>query len=89
MHAQSSNGAKRMFTHAEEENILIWKAIVMSKIYQLAVGHYSPHYRILYIEIKRIKKKVFKTKINEYKIILRLMKTLIGKLFSNTLFREL
>lgn len=37
MHAQSSNGAKRMFTHAQEENILlIWKAIVMSKIYQLS-----------------------------------------------------
>lgn len=40
MHAQSSNGApKRMFTHAEEENThssVLWKAIVMSKIYQLA-----------------------------------------------------
>lgn len=54
-------------------------------------GHYSPSCRILHKEIKKDKKKVLviKTKINEYEIILRLMKTLIGKLFSNILFREL
>jgi len=68
----------------------MWKAAVAWTIYQLATDTVVQLIEY-YIKKGQGKKRVlgFMNKISGYKIILRLMKTLIGKLFSNILFREL